>query len=782
MSEIIKGCLGFKGEKGEHGEVGTPIPFEGTFQELQNSEENRDRFYIIMDEQDEVYYKHWVYYDEKTEQWKDGGEYLANLVINLEDLTQEEWESLKSNLTNYYKRYESVYTTTQENEINIPINISQYNTLAILEVYIEGRMLNRNEYAINGTNSITLNIPLSEIGTKVHFIVYRSVCASNEDLNELKGPKGDSGAIVFDTVADMKEADLQAGDTCQTLGYYSANDGGAGLYKIVDDSQLVDDGGSIHSLTNGLKAQLIINSDINLKQLGARTDTTFDNSPILSNAFKIANKTKKSIYIPRGNYSVYTDIETQLNSGISIYGDTSGSGFNENKSTIMDYRTTENYLIEPVKNGVLGFTVQNINFTSTNRENGNKCINLNNTDDYLTTIQNCGFFRYHIAIRLYKVNAINIENCAILFCGGIEANSNVYAIEIDQCMDVHIDDSLIEHCRFIIKNQHTGSLQVSNSHIEMSNTYLVEGLYPIWLENYFGSSFVNCNLVGLSIKTWKEEAKYQSYDSVPFFIYSSSGYISITGCNVDCGAGSGAGTTNFNNQLKFLYGQHVILTSNRLNLLSYLVPSIKAFGIPFIDNNHFRIRLDAEDYSSYGKRMLIIDMYNNVPQLKNSIFFDYDTSTEPPILPWLTQQYQKQIMINSTGGRFKMSPVLNEFPNSKRYVTYVIEEIVNFYGHFNLEIFAPNSGNINFKGIINVAVSGNMNIASTDFKAIGPQNKILITNDTENKRLYIQVDAIGNKISNLTFNISGIDGMECQTYIDGSIQEDLSGEHQLTIN
>ena len=240
MSEIIKGCLGFKGEKGEHGEVGTPIPFEGTFQELQNSEENRDRFYIIMDEQDEVYYKHWVYYDEKTEQWRDGGEYLANLVINLEDLTQEEWESLKSNLTNYYKRYESIYTTTQENEINIPINISQYNTLAILEVYIEGRMLNRNEYAINGTNSITLNIPLSEIGTKVHFIVYRSVCASNEDLNELKGPKGDSGAIVFNTIAEMKaDEDLAVGDTCQLL----TNDGDVELYKIINDdfSEYADD-------------------------------------------------------------------------------------------------------------------------------------------------------------------------------------------------------------------------------------------------------------------------------------------------------------------------------------------------------------------------------------------------------------------------------------------------------------------------------------------------------------------------------------------------------------
>lgn len=46
----------------------------------------------------------------------------------------------------------------------------------------------------------------------------------------------------FNTVAEMKSANLKENDVCQTLGYYSVNDGGAGLYKIVDDNTLVDDG------------------------------------------------------------------------------------------------------------------------------------------------------------------------------------------------------------------------------------------------------------------------------------------------------------------------------------------------------------------------------------------------------------------------------------------------------------------------------------------------------------------------------------------------------------
>ena len=108
----------------------------------------------------------------------------------------------------------------------------------------------------------------------------------------------------FNTVAEMKEDEyLVAGDTCQTLGYYSANDGGAGLYKIVDDSQLVDDGGSIHNLSNGLKAELIIDDNtINVKQFGAKGDNVQDDTNFIQNAI---DKTK-NIYIPNGTYLVST--------------------------------------------------------------------------------------------------------------------------------------------------------------------------------------------------------------------------------------------------------------------------------------------------------------------------------------------------------------------------------------------------------------------------------------------------------------------------------------------
>jgi hypothetical protein len=76
----------------------------------------------------------------------------------------------------------------------------------------------------------------------------------------------------FNTVADMKASTkLKAGDSAITMCYQFTKDGGGGTYQIVNDLALVDDGGSVHALANGLKARLIIQDrTINIKQWGAK--------------------------------------------------------------------------------------------------------------------------------------------------------------------------------------------------------------------------------------------------------------------------------------------------------------------------------------------------------------------------------------------------------------------------------------------------------------------------------------------------------------------------------
>ena len=71
----------------------------------------------------------------------------------------------------------------------------------------------------------------------------------------------------YDTVADMKaDTKLKAGDMAITLGYYSVNDGGNAKYNITNNN-LSNNGGTIHNLNNGLKAEMIIeNSSINVNK------------------------------------------------------------------------------------------------------------------------------------------------------------------------------------------------------------------------------------------------------------------------------------------------------------------------------------------------------------------------------------------------------------------------------------------------------------------------------------------------------------------------------------
>lgn len=127
---------------------------------------------------------------------------------------------------------------------------------------------------------------------------------TNQNVSEVNA-KTEKKPYYYNTLNDLKtDLDLKDGDCAITLGYYSANDGGAGEYEIITDNTLVDDGGSIINLQNGLKAKLIIKNKVCFRQFGAKGDGTTNDYQSVKNCCDYANANNLLINNLIGNYYV----------------------------------------------------------------------------------------------------------------------------------------------------------------------------------------------------------------------------------------------------------------------------------------------------------------------------------------------------------------------------------------------------------------------------------------------------------------------------------------------
>lgn len=85
--------------------------------------------------------------------------------------------------------------------------------------------------------------------------------------------------FTYDSVAEMKiDNSLEDGMYVNTVGYYSANDGGGATYKITDTESQTE---YQEELNSGLYATLIFNDYVTPEMFGAKGDGTTDDSTIL---------------------------------------------------------------------------------------------------------------------------------------------------------------------------------------------------------------------------------------------------------------------------------------------------------------------------------------------------------------------------------------------------------------------------------------------------------------------------------------------------------------------
>lgn len=150
---------------------------------------------------------------------------------------------------------------------------------------------------------------------------------------EATGIRLNKKVTFYNTVALMiaDAANLKVGDTIQTLGYYSVNDGGGAEYKIVSAR---DNNHYYENISNNLFAELVIGDGINVKQLGAYGDNTHDDIVAIQTAFDL---NINRIIIPTGVYLISDTINIErggLISGFVIDGDNCKIAYNGNDYAI----------------------------------------------------------------------------------------------------------------------------------------------------------------------------------------------------------------------------------------------------------------------------------------------------------------------------------------------------------------------------------------------------------------------------------------------------------------
>ena len=141
------------------------------------------------------------------------------------------------------------------------------------------------------------------------------VLPTNDEYWQLVAQKA---SRTYQSVADMKsDDDLKEGMVAETLGYYEPNDGGEATYQIVDDDTLIDNGGSIHDLSIGLKAKLITEGEVNFKQFGAKGDGETNDFDAINNCCQYANSNDINIHNKIENYYI-NGTQLVLNTSVII--------------------------------------------------------------------------------------------------------------------------------------------------------------------------------------------------------------------------------------------------------------------------------------------------------------------------------------------------------------------------------------------------------------------------------------------------------------------------------
>lgn len=601
---------------------------------------------------------------------------------------------------------------------------------------------------------------------------------SNETTKSLSAKQGNnlnkSKVEVFDTVADMKLADLKDGMSVQTLGYYEINDGGGATYKITSEESQTD---FQEELDNELYATLIVDENTNVKHFGAKGNDSHNDTNSFIKYINYCNKNNKNIKIPIGKYRIYEDLPS-LKRTVCINGEVGNNAVQRdsyNKSLILDYRDSENYLINYTSSGAFGNSITNISFTN-RTENQLKCINFNH-GGYKSELKNIAFANYQQALYIENTHATRLDNVNCILCGSMEDNSNIYAIEITNATDVVMQHCMIEHSRFMVyTHNNANAFLMTDCYFEIASKMGIKGMSPVYVTT---GKVINNQFTTRPIKTIAD-AINDEVNNVYYFVTTK--YASFINNSFGVGAANDGTTDSNKKQGKYLRIEGTLncdITNNRFTYCSYETPSITSLnhGIVF-SNNLISVLMEETPTSNYASYFIIENRYSKLNGNNNnySVLSTKTSSGNLDFLPRLAYYFVKDFYtldsfynIDSSFDNYTYNYKTENYQN---YPTMIIENLERGVIELQIDSNTMDSGLL-YRGIIS------FNITTSYFSVISEIYKrlsgVTINFIADNDRLLIQLVNQNNKSLNFKINSLTRDGFVYISKNNEQITENIIG-------
>ena len=254
--------------------------------------------------------------------------------------------------------------------------------------------------------------------------------ADDGTLQEIIAEYLDMGATwAYKTVEEMLEAsNLKNGSIAQTLGYYSAGDGGAATYLVTSTEP------TGYYETNGtLYFKLIVKDRINVKQVGLKGDNESDEWSAFSNLLSKVSDSKIYLYFPEGNY-----VFEKHNSYLTLKADTTLEG---NNATII-FNDSESSGSSLFSGANARLTIKGLSFkgtfdTVTSQTNAAMLYYSTSLDSSDVLIENCSF-------ESFRNDIFSMANCNSLRI----KNSTYYNIGRDSNRFLNCAYSCVTNCKF----------------------------------------------------------------------------------------------------------------------------------------------------------------------------------------------------------------------------------------------------------------------------------------------------------------------------------------------